>query len=66
MGRREPVELAELDQRLPCIECGAVSDERADGWQAHLAGGVLTATTIGELEVGVYCPACGAAEFDDG
>ena len=60
-----PVERTELEQQLTCVECGALSDERAEGWHAHLAGGVVDGYDIGQLEVAVYCPACAAAEFSD-
>ena len=53
----EQVQLAA--RRLVCIECDAVSDERARGWKAYLGGGF----DGDELEVGTYCPACADAEF---
>ena len=48
-------------RRLVCVECETVSDEGARGWRAYLGGGF----DGDELEVGTYCPACAAAEFDD-
>lgn len=56
------MERAELEQQLTCVECGAHSDERAEG-RAFLAGGVVEGVDAGELEVGVYCPVCADAEF---
>ena len=48
-------------RRLVCIECTAVSDERARGWKAYVGGGF----DGDELEVGTYCPSCAEAEFGD-
>jgi hypothetical protein len=49
---------AELEQRLTCVEYGAVSDGRAEGWRAVLAGGIVEGVDIGQVEVGTYCPTC--------
>jgi hypothetical protein len=48
-------------RRLVCIECEAVSDERARGWKAYVGGGY----DDDEVEVGTYCPSCAEAEFGD-
>ena len=44
---------------LVCIECQAVSDERAKGWKAYLGGGF----DGDDIEVGVFCPNCAEIEF---
>ena len=54
---------AEAEWRLTCIECDTSSDDRAEGWEAHLAGGVVHGIDTGELEVAIYCPDCAAEEF---
>ena len=44
--------------RLTCAECGAVSDERAEGWRAYLAG------DFDEVdEVLSFCASCAEREF---
>jgi hypothetical protein len=43
---------------LICVECGLVSDDRAEGWRALHAG------DLHELdEVIVYCPECARREL---
>ena len=39
---------------LVCAECVKVSDERADGWRAYVAGG----EDQEPVEVVVLCPGC--------
>lgn len=56
---------AVLERPLVCVECGALSDERAEGWRAVLAGGLVDGVDRGELEVGVYCPECAEREFSE-
>jgi hypothetical protein len=53
----EQIQLA--TQRLVCLECETVSDERARGWKAYVGGGF----DGDEVEVGTYCPSCAEAEF---
>jgi hypothetical protein len=45
--------------RLTCIECKAVSDERADAWEAHLVD-----SDDGDGVV-LFCPSCARREFND-
>jgi hypothetical protein len=44
--------------RLICVECGRVSDGRAEGWRAFHAGDLHEPD-----EVIVYCPECARREF---
>jgi hypothetical protein len=47
---------------LVCIECGALSDLRAEGWRAYLA----FLQEEDELPgVVVFCPRCAALEFGE-
>jgi len=48
-----------IPRSLVCIECRAVSDERATGWKAYMGGGF----DGDEVEVGVFCPECAEIEF---
>ena len=44
--------------RLICAECGRVSDEKARGWRAYLAGDFHEPD-----ETLVFCPDCARREF---
>ena len=44
--------------RLVCCECGAVSGDRAGGWEAYL-------TSDEPTEAAVFCPECAEREFSD-
>jgi hypothetical protein len=44
------------DSARRCAECGAVADERAEGWRTYLTE---------DDETAVYCPACAAREFGE-
>lgn len=60
------METARVESKpLICVECGAVADGQAGRWRAYLAGGHVEGHDLGELEVGVYWPACAEAEFGD-
>jgi hypothetical protein len=45
---------------LVCSECERISDEDANGRQAHL----VDLDEDGEDEVAFFCPYCAAREFD--
>jgi hypothetical protein len=58
--------LTEGDLNLICQECGAVSDESANRWQAHL--GLVDEMAEDEEPTGgvlayVFCPSCAEREF---
>lgn len=48
--------VAAVELVLVCAECGAESDERAEGWRAFL-------TCDEPAEAAVFCPECAAAEY---
>jgi hypothetical protein len=59
MADKQPAASFETIARLRCLECGAVSDERARGWRAYVGGGY----DDDPVEVGIFCPACSEREF---
>ena len=46
----------DVELRLVCSECGAVADDQADGWRAHLM-------CDEPAEAAVFCPDCADREF---
>jgi hypothetical protein len=50
-------------RRLVCAECGAESDDRAEGWQALiLSDDEKLPLRVDRVET--WCPECAAREFD--
>jgi hypothetical protein len=64
-GYPAAMERTKVERPLVCQECGAVCDERAQEWEAHLGGGAVEGVDLGELVVGIYCPDCAWREFRD-
>ncbi len=48
-------------RRLRCLACERLSDGRARGWKAYVAGGYHAE----EVVVGLFCPECAHREFGD-
>lgn len=46
---------------LRCVECGAESDQLAQGWRAYLAPDEEEEPPEGEILM--YCPECAESEF---
>jgi hypothetical protein len=58
MFRRKKRHCGTVEQQLICVECGGRSDDRAEGWEAH-----VVEDEDGCRYLFAFCPGCAHREF---